>query len=101
MKRNRTSNPPLFDLLRPGGNAWKWTVTYQVASSGYPSSCHVTAIRAVEGEELAGSASCDVALYDDLREVIEFLAVEAMMAACEPTLWESRPHRSVVFTSTF
>jgi hypothetical protein len=98
MRSNRTQKPPLFDILRPEGNKWEWTVTYAVASSGYPKSCHVIARRVADGEVLVGTARCAVIVGDPLEEVIEFLAVEAMLAACEPTLDGSPSHRSPVFT---
>jgi hypothetical protein len=89
----------LFDILRPGGAQWQWTVTYKVASSGYPTRCHVSSFRHDPNGDISGSASCDVNVGDDLREVIEFLAVESMLEACEPTLWDDAPHRECRFES--
>lgn len=99
--RNRTSQPPLIlNNSRPIGNAWQWNVSYHVASSGYPTKCHVTAMRHEPGqEELVGTAWCSVSVGDDLREVIECLAIESMLAATEPTLDGSTPTRKIVFSS--
>lgn len=99
MRNRRTPERPLFEVLRPNGAEWSWHVSYMVASSGYPTKCHVTAMRTAGEEELLGTASCAVSLYDDLREVIECLATEAMLAACQPTLGGETPHRNVIFTS--
>lgn len=95
----RTPQPPLFNIGRPIRAAWTWEVTYAVASSGYPTQCRVFASSGGGEEILVGSAACSVALHDDLREVIECLAIEAMLAACEPTLDGSTPHRQVTFES--
>jgi hypothetical protein len=89
----------LFDIQRPLSHAWRWTVAYDVASSGYPVSCHVTATKMPSDEGVIGTAACAVTTGDDLSEVIECLAIEAMLAACEPTLDGSPPHRRVVFST--
>lgn len=99
MRKVRTPTPPLFDLKRPVTNHWAWTVTWQVASSGYPFACHVTAIGGKGESQYAGCAWCEVAVGDDMREVMECLAIEAMLAATEPTLDGSTPTRRVVFSS--
>ncbi len=78
---------------------WHWSVFYEVASSGYATRCHVTAGAGPEHDPMIGTASCAVNLHDDLREVIECLAIEAMLAATEPTLDGSPTHRNVVFSS--
>jgi len=99
--RNRTRQPPLFDVnSRPLGHAWSWTVTWAVASSGYPTGCHVTARRIeLDGEHLVGTASCDVQIGDSMQEVMECLAIESMLAACDLTLDGEPTHRHVVFSS--
>lgn len=101
MRNRLTPQAPLFNLNRPLGSAWQWTVTYRVASSGYVTECHVMAHRIEGTDHLHGSAECAVALGDDLREVIECLATESMLAACTPTLDGSTPSRRIVFTSHF
>lgn len=97
-RNNRTPFPPLFTVDRPVGANWTWEVTYKVASSGYPTGCHVSAVRWSGEEYLVGIASCDLSLYDDLRQAIEVLAIEAMMAACEPQLDGSPTSRFVVLS---
>jgi len=99
-RNNRTSQRPLFDVMRPNGNAWQWTVTYHVASSGYVQNAHVEARRLDGNDVLIGTASCDMAVHDDLLEVLEFLAVESMLAACTPELFGNIPHRSLKFVSS-
>lgn len=100
MRRNRTSQPPIFDVGgRPLTHSWRWTVTYNVASSGYAIFATVIATKMPSDDGVVGSASCGVGLHDDLREVIECLAIEAMMAACEPELDGSMPHRHITFSS--
>jgi hypothetical protein len=59
----------------------------------------VVAFSGTGDDELRGSADCAVKLHDDLSEVIECLAIEAMLAACEPSLLGDIPHRSIVFKS--
>lgn len=100
MRRNRTTVSPIIDVgMRPISHKWSWTVLYHVSSSGYATHCQVSASTGA-GEDIAvGVASCEVAAFDDLREVIECLAIESMMAACEPTLDGSHTHRRVVFSS--
>lgn len=99
--RTKTKQPPLLDMRsRPLSHRWQWTVTYQVASSGYATSCHVSAICSGDPDDPAvGSASCDVKLGDDLKEVIECLAIESMLAACDRTLDGTPSHRRIVFSS--
>lgn len=100
MRKNRTPIQPIFDVgTRPVTHQWSWTVSYKVASSGYATYCHVTASAGTEDDPLVGTAACFVELGDDLREVIECLAIESMLASCEPTLDGTPPHRRVVFTS--
>jgi hypothetical protein len=94
-----TPQPPLFDLKRPVTNHWNWTVTYSVASSGYATECHVIAHGGTGLDQYHGSAWCEVSLGDDLREVIECLAIESMLAASEPTLDGSLPRRRIVFST--
>lgn len=102
MKRNRTNQRPLFDIMRPGSNLWTWEVTYKVSQSGYVNEAHVLARRFDADDPMAGSASCMVEHDMHLNEVLEFLAVEAMLAACEPTLFDTKPHRYTAFVaSTF
>lgn len=101
MRHNRrTPHRPLFDVMRPVGNHWTWAVTYTVASSGYVDTAMVTAFRRAEGEVLSGMACCDVQHDSDLSEVLEFLAVESMLAACEPTLTGEMPVRRLTFVSS-
>lgn len=99
MKTKKTAQTPLFEIYRPITHHWTWEVTYKVRSSGYVDRCHVTATGAGKKDLLVGTAHCPVELGDDLREVIEFLAVEAMFAACERTPDGSVPSRSVAFTA--
>lgn len=100
MKRPRTPTPPLFDVGgRPLTHSWRWSVHYDVASSGYPIWCQVTATKMPSDDGVTGSAACSVSLHDDLREVIECLAIESMMAACEPHLDGSPSHRHILFAS--
>lgn len=99
MRNRRTPSRPLFDLKRPIGNNWRWTVTYDVASSGYPIRCHVVSTKMPSDEGIVGTAECAVKLGDDLSEVIECLAIESMLAACEPQLDGTPTHRRVVFST--
>jgi len=99
MRHHRTPQSPLFEVTRPLSQKWQWVVQYNVASSGYPTSCHVTAAHGSGEEYIAGTAMCDVHVGDDLKEVIECLAIESMMAACEPTITGETPLRRVVFSS--
>lgn len=101
MRNHRTPQRPIFDVKRPLGANWTWYVSYRVASSGYPTECQVTAERIEASDHMGGSATCDVSMYDDLREVIECLAVEAMLAACEPNLFDVPTARRIVFTSGY
>ncbi len=100
MRRSRTIQRPLFDVMRPDGAAWTWEVTYKVASSGYVHEAHVLARRRSDLETLVGTASCEVLLHDPLDEVLEYLAVESMLAACQPELGGDTPHRRCKFVST-
>ena len=99
MRNWKTPHPPLFNIGRPVQAKWTWVVTYRVASSGYATECHVAAHADDPRDPLDGTASCSVRLGDDLREVIECLAIESMLAACEPTLTGEPPHRRVVFST--
>lgn len=99
MRRNRTAYPPLLHVNRPISHSWKWDVTMQIASSGYVVEMHVSAFTEVEGETLAGTASCSVSIGDDTKEVIECLAVEAMLAAEELNLLGQSNPRRIVFSS--
>lgn len=99
MRNRRTPHRPLFDVLRPDRSHWKWIVTYKVASSGYPTDCHVQAMSDDPLGDLVGAASCAVKVGDDLSEVIECLAIEAMLAACQPTLTGEPTTRRVVFST--
>lgn len=84
-RKNRTTVPPLMGGV-PHGNPWTWYVSYHVARSGYPDEVTVQAIRIVDDESISGSAKCACPPFADLHEVVEFLAVEAMLVACEPQL---------------
>jgi hypothetical protein len=99
MRNHRSPNPPLFTVDRPIGHHWTWEVTYQVASSGYPTKCHVTSMRGHGVDIMVGVAWCDMTLGDDLREAIECLAVESMLAACEPPLDGTHSSRRVILSS--
>lgn len=101
MRRNsRTPVRPLFTTDRPLGANWDWTVTLQIASSGYVRRAHVMAHRDDGQDHLDGIAHCEVSMYDDVTEVIECLAIEAMLAACEPTLTGETPTRKILYSST-
>lgn len=99
MRKNRTPQPPLFNIGRPVQARWSWNVTYAVASSGYATRCHVSAHADDPTDPLNGTAWCTVGLGDDLREVIECLAIESMLAACEPQLDGKPSARRIVFSS--
>lgn len=100
--KNRTTARPILNInSRPIGPAWTWSITMQVSSSGYTNRCHVTAIRGQGDDELVGSAWAHVGLQHDVSKVIEELAVEAMMAACEPLLDGSPGTRFVVVSTHF
>jgi len=99
VRNRRTPHRPLFDPVRPLGPSWRWTVTYQVASSGYPVAAHVSAQHGAGDELAVGTASCEVSLGDDLSEVIECLAIESMLAATEPNLLGEPTHRRIIFSS--
>ncbi len=95
MKRTKTPIPPLFEGKGTPNGHWSWTVTMKLAPSGYCQSMHVIAMRSQPGGVIAGSAEGDVPPFVDTHEVMELLALEAMLAAEEPTLWEERPHRYI------
>lgn len=99
MRNRRTPQAPMIAVSRPVGHHWEWTVTYKVASSGYPTHCHVHAFRGIGEGRMDGTAACAVVVGDDLSEVIECLAIESMLAACEPTLDGTPTHRRVVFST--
>jgi hypothetical protein len=94
-----TPQPPLFDLKRPVTNHWNWTVTYNVASSGYPTECHVIAHGGRGQDTYHGSAHCEVHVGDNLAEVVECLAIESMLAASEQTLDGTMPRRRIIFST--
>lgn len=98
-RNNRTPCPPLFTVDRPIGHAWTWTVTFTVASSGYVVQVHVIATRHEGIDPLVGVAFCDVSTYDVINDVIECLVIEAMLAACEPTLDGTTPSRRIQYSS--
>jgi hypothetical protein len=100
MKKNRTPVRPLLNInARPIGPAWRWNVTLDIASSGYVVGAHVIATRGTGDERMVGAAMCDVTFNDDVSEVMECLAIESMLAACEPTLYGDTPVRRVIFSS--
>lgn len=100
MRRNRTEQRPIFDLKRPVTNRWSWEVTLRVASSGYATRVLVAARTTPADGDLYGSAAAEVEPFDDITKVIEHLAVESMLQACEPTLLghghREIPHRDLM-----
>ena len=76
---------PFIEITQPG-NPWRWGVSYSVKSNGYPGVANVTATRQVDDDVIAATCWSEVPPFADLEEVLEFLAVEAMLAACIPSL---------------
>lgn len=99
MRNRRTPQRPILHINRPVGNAWKWTVAYEIGSSGYAHRVHVTALRDDPTGPMVGAAWCDIKVHDDLSQAIEDLAVEAMLAACEPQLDGSPTTRRMVYST--
>lgn len=99
-RKSRTPQAPLFTLTRPLKSSWKWQATYSIASSGYVTSMHVTASTYWNHQDVVGTAYCDVALGDDVSEVLEYLATEAMLAATEPDLTGKTRPRKVTFVGS-
>lgn len=92
--RNQTPFPPLFTAnSRPNGAAWTWEITLAVASSGYVTKVHAIARRIAQTDSLVGVASCRLSVGDDVSGAIQDAAIEAMLAACEPNLFQETPTR--------
>jgi len=101
MRHNhRSPQRPVFEGLRPDGPTWTYEWSQTISSAGYVIYSSVLARRLSNDGQLLGRASCQVTLHDDPIDVLQFLAVEAMLAACEPTLFEELPHRHVIYQPT-
>lgn len=86
MRRSRTIDPPLFNIMRPGFRHWKWSVHLEISSAGYCTSVSVIAVHPDTERPLVGQAVAPIILGDDVRVAMEDLAIEACLAAIEPPL---------------
>lgn len=92
MKRSKTTYPPFFSGQGDRLRSWDWTVLMQVGSSGYIRYISVVARRRTP-DHWEGRAEAVIPPFFDPHECIEALAVEAMLAAAEPTLFGEMPTR--------
>lgn len=95
MKPNRMPRRPMFNGQRLKHRYWRYSVLFDLGETGQVTMCTVTAFRATGTDPLSGTARGNVPLTADLTEVVEQLAIEAMIAATEPDLFGSTQNRKV------